>query len=180
MVVSVSGKDFRLFGGNNGVTLDESSHNASSSLDTGGKRGNVEKEKVLCLLRGVTGKDSSLDGSTIGNSLIRVDALVGLLAVEEVGNKLDDTRNTSGTTDQDDFMDVRLIDLGVSKNLLNRFKSATEEILAELFETGTSEGSIEIDTLIERVNFDRRLGGGRKGTLSTLAGSAETTNSTRV
>ena len=54
-------------------------------------------------------------------------------------------------------MDIRLVDLGVAEDLLNRFKSTTEKILAELFETGTSEGSVEINTLIERVNFDRCL-----------------------
>ena len=37
---------------------------------------------------------------TIGNSLIRINALVGLLAVEEAGIKFNDTRNTSGTTDR--------------------------------------------------------------------------------
>ena len=52
--------------------------------------GNIEK-KILILFRGVTGKDGSLDSSTIGNGLIRVNALVRLLAVEEVGNKFDDT-----------------------------------------------------------------------------------------
>ena len=180
LVVSVSGEDFRLFGGNHGVTLDESGHDTPGSLDTGGKRGNVEKKKVLCLLRGVTRKDSSLNCSTIGNSLIRVDALVGLLAVEEVGNKFDDTRDTSGTTDQDDFMDVRLVDLRVAEDLLNRFKSTAEEILAEFFETGASEGSVEIDAIKERVNFDRCLGSRGESTLSALASSAETTNSTRV
>jgi hypothetical protein len=87
------------------------------------------------------------------NSLIRVNALVGFLAIEEVGNKFDDTRDTSGTTNQDDFMDVRLVDVD-SEDLLNRFKSTAEKILAELFETGTSEGSVEIDTLEERVDFD--------------------------
>jgi hypothetical protein len=66
----------------------------------------------LSLLRGVTGKDGSLDGGTIG-----------------------------------------LVDLGVSENLLNRFKSAAEEILAELFKTGTSEGGVEIDALEERVDL---------------------------
>ena len=89
----------------------------------------------------------------IGNSLIRVDALVGLLAVEEIGNKSDDTMgNTSGTTDKDDFMDVRPVgpvDLGIAENLLNGFKSTTEESLAELFETGTSEGSVEVNTVEE-------------------------------
>ena len=177
LVVRGSGEDFRLFGGNGGVTLDESSHDTSYSLDTEGNRGNVEVEKVLSLLRGVTGKEGSLDGSTIGNSLLRVDAPVRLLAVEEVGNKFDDTGNTSGTTDQDDFMNVRLVDLGVAKDLLNRVKNGTEEILADLFKTGTSEGSVEVNTLEERVDFDGCLSSRRKGTLSALASSAETTNS---
>ena len=47
-------------------------------------------------------------------------------------------------------MDVRPVDLGVVEDLLNKFKSTPEEILAELFETGTSE---ESDTLEERVDF---------------------------
>jgi hypothetical protein len=42
-------------------------------------------------LSGVTGKDGSLDCGTIGNSLVRVDALVRLFAIEEVGNEFDDT-----------------------------------------------------------------------------------------
>jgi NAD-specific glutamate dehydrogenase len=49
--------------------------------------------------------------STIGNSFIRVNALVGLLAVEEVGNKFDDAWDTSGTTDQDNlwtFVDLQV------------------------------------------------------------------------
>ena len=68
-------------------------------------------------------------------------------------------------------MNVRLDDLGVAKDLLNRF---TEKILSELFETGTSEGSVlEIDTLEGRVDFDGFWGRRRKGALSTLASSAE-------
>ena len=63
-------------------------------------------------------------------------------------------------------MDVRPVDLGVVEDLLNKFKSTPEEILAELFETGTSE---ESDTLEERVDFDGFLDSGRKYTLSTLA-----------
>jgi hypothetical protein len=47
----------------------------------------------------------------VDNSLILVDVLVGLLAVEEVGHKLDGTRNTCRTADQDDFTDVRLANL---------------------------------------------------------------------
>jgi hypothetical protein len=144
-----------------------------------GKRDNVE-EKVLSLLRGVTGEDSSLHCSTIGNSLIRGDALVGLLAVEEVGHKFDDARNTCGTANQDDFMDVRFVNFGISEDLLDRVESTTEVTLAQLFETSTSEGGVEVDTLKEGVDFNGCLGSVRKGTLSALARSPETTNSTGV
>ena len=106
LIVRVSGEDFGFFGGNGGVTLVEGDDNTSSRLDTEGKRRNVEKEKVVSLIGGVAEEDGSLDGRTMGNSFIRADALVGLLAIEEVGNKFDDMGNMSEATDQDDFMDL--------------------------------------------------------------------------
>jgi hypothetical protein len=59
LVVRVSGEDFQFFGGDSGVTLDESGHDTSGSDDIEWKRGNIE-EKVLSLLRSVPGKDGSL------------------------------------------------------------------------------------------------------------------------
>ena len=91
------------------------------------------------LLGGVTRENSSLDSGTVSGSPIGVDGLGGLLAVEEVGNKLDDTGNTSGTIDEDDFVNVGLVDLGVTEDLLDGLESGAEEVLAELLETGTSE-----------------------------------------
>ena len=38
-------------------------------------------------------------------------------------------------------MDVRLVDLKIAEDLLNRVRSTTEVILEEHFETGTSERS---------------------------------------
>ena len=61
-----------------------------------------------------------MDCGTIDNRLIRVDAHVVFLADGKVGNKFEQYEDTSGTTDQDDFMDVRLVDLGVAEDLLNR------------------------------------------------------------
>ena len=116
--------------------------------------------------------NSSQDGCAIGDALVWVDAHAGLLAVKEVGNEFDYTGDTGGTTDQDDFVDVRLVDLGVAENLLDRVKSATEKILAKLFKASTSKGSIEVDTLEERIDFNGRLSGGRQGAFSTLASSA--------
>jgi NAD-specific glutamate dehydrogenase len=125
----------------------------------------------LSLLRSVTEKNFCLNSSLIHYILIRIDAFVRILAVKEVGNKFDDTRDTSGTTDQNDFMDVRLVDLGIAENLINIAKSTTEEILAELVETGTSEGSVEVD--LDGCSCSRRV-----GTLGRFASSAETTNRT--
>ena len=62
-------------------------------------RSNIEEKKVLSLLRGVTRKNGSLDGSTISDSFFGVDALVRFLAVEEVGNEFDNTGDAGGTTD---------------------------------------------------------------------------------
>ena len=61
-----------------------------------------------------------MDCGTIDNRLLTVDALVGLLAGRKLGNKFEQYEDTSGTTDQDDFMDVRLVDLGIAEDLLNR------------------------------------------------------------
>ena len=65
----------------------------------------------MCLLRYVSGEDGGLDSGTVGNGLIWVDALVGLLAIEEVRNELGNTGNMSETTDEYDLMQVGLVDL---------------------------------------------------------------------
>jgi hypothetical protein len=44
-------------------------------------------------------------------------------------------------------MDLRLVDLGVTEDLLNRTHGGTEEILVELLETRTIQGSVEVSTL---------------------------------
>lgn len=119
-----------------------------------------------------------MDSSTVCNSLIGVDGFVGLLAVEEVGDELLDTRDTGRTTNKDDFVDVRLVDLRVTKDLLNRLERGAEEILAKLFETRTGEGSVEVDTLEERVDLDGGLCSRREGTLSTFASGTQTTKCT--
>src|SRR6266540_2707913 len=52
---------------------------------------------------------------------------IGILAeIEEVGYELHDTWDTSGTTDKDDFVDVRLVDLGVAPE---NFFDRTQKVL---------------------------------------------------
>jgi hypothetical protein len=56
-------------------------------------------------------------------------------------------------------VDLGLVNLGISKDTVNGLGSGTEEVLAELLETSTGNGGVEIDTLEERVNLDRGLCG---------------------
>ena len=52
--------------------------------DVFGYRRNIKEEWILGLLRGIARKDGSLNSGSIGNCLIRIDALIRLLAIEEV------------------------------------------------------------------------------------------------
>ena len=98
-VVRGSGEDLRLLGRNGGVTLDKSRHDTTSRLDTKRMRSNIKEKKVLSLLRSVTRKNGSLDGSTMSNGFVGVDPPVRFFAVKEVGNEFDDMGDAGGTTD---------------------------------------------------------------------------------
>jgi hypothetical protein len=153
----------------------------TSSLDTDGQWRDIEEKDLVGRLGGgVTGENSGLNCSTVCNSLIRVDGLVGLLAVEVISDELLNSGDTSGTSDQDDFVDLRFVDLGVCENTVDWGGGRSEEILAELFETSTGDGSIEIDTLKQGVNLNGGLCGRRESTLGTFASSSETTECTSV
>lgn len=181
LVVGEGGEGLGLLGGDGGVALDEGGHDTTSGLNAEGERRDVEKKDLVGGLgRSVTREDSGLDGSTVGNSLIGVDGLAGLLAVEEVGDELLDLGDTSGTTDEDDLVDGGLVDLGVTESALDGLHGAAEEVLAELLETGTSDGGVEVDTLEERVDLNGGLGGRRESALGALASSAETTEGAGV
>jgi hypothetical protein len=180
LVISVGRENLRLLGGDSGITLDERSHDTASGFNTERERSNIEKKKILGLLGGITSKNGSLDGSTIGNSLIRVDGLIGLLTVEEIRDHLLYLGDTGRTTNKDDIVDSGLIDLGVTEDLFDGLHGGTEEILVEFLETSTGQGSVEVNTLEQRVDFDGGLCSRRESTLSTLASSAKTTNSTGI
>ena len=71
-------------------------------------------------------------------------------------------------------MHVGLVDLRVPEDLLDRVEGGTEEVTAELLETRTGDRGVEVHALVERVDFDRGLGGRREGALGALAGGSET------
>ena len=90
-----------LAGGDDGVTGNELGHDSASSLNTEGKRADIDEDDVISAL--FTGKDTTLDSGTIGDGLIGVDSLRGFLATEVFLEELLDSGDTSRTTDEDDL-----------------------------------------------------------------------------
>ena len=118
--------------------------------------------------------------SAVGHSFIRVDALVELLAIEKVLQQLLDLWDTSGTTNQDDVMDLTLVHLGVTERLLDWVQGATEEVSIELLKAGPGDGGVEVDSLVQGVDLDAGLGAGGERALCPLASGAQTTDSPLV
>lgn len=180
LVVGVGGEHLGLLAGNGAVTGDEGSHDSSGSLDTEGEGGHIEKQEVLDLLASLSGENGGLHGSSVGDGLIGVDGLVELLAVEEVLQELLNLGDTGGSSDQDDLVDGGLAELGVSQHLLDGLQASAEQINAELLEPGSGDVGVEVNTLVEGVDLDGSLGGGREGSLRALAGGTETADGSLV
>jgi hypothetical protein len=62
------------------VARDEFGHDATSRLNTEGKRADVDEDDIVEAF--CARKDATLDGSTVRDGLVGVDALGELLAVE--------------------------------------------------------------------------------------------------
>lgn len=181
LVVGNGGEGPLLDGGDGLTAGNDGSEDVALHGDTERKRDNIEQKEVGSLgRRGLAGEDTGLDGSTVGNGLIGVDALLELLAVEEVAQKLLDTGNTGGTTDKDDLVDLALLDGSILEDLLNGSEGAVESLGVQLLETSTGDGGVEVLALEERVNLNSGLGGVGESTLGTLASSPQTTESTGV
>jgi hypothetical protein len=163
------------------ATGDDGGEDVALHGDTKGEGNDIEKQKVGSLGGGgLSGEDTGLDGGTVGNGLIGVDALLELLAVEEVAEELLDLGNTGGTTDKDDLVDLGLVDVGILEDLGNGVKSASEGLLVQVLETSTGDVGVEVLTVEQRVDLDSSLGGVGQRTLGTLASSAETAESTGI
>ena len=93
-----------LLGRDDSVPRDELRHHTTSGLDTECERAHIDEENVRGRL--VTREDTTLDGSTVRDSLIGIDALRGLLATEELLEELLNLGDTSGTTNKDDLKDL--------------------------------------------------------------------------
>jgi len=137
LLILVGGEGLGLLGWDDSTTLDNRSHNTTNGLNTKGKRGDIDEKNILGLFSSLATEDTTLDGSTIGNGFIWVNTSVGFLTVEEVLNKLLDLRNTSGSTNKNNFVDFGAFEGRVLHDSLNRLESVLEKIITELLELGT-------------------------------------------
>ena len=84
-----------------------------------------------------------------------------------------DARNEGRAADEDNFVYIHLVDLRVLEHLFYGLNSRTEEVLAQLRETSTGDGGVEVD-------FDGRPGGRGECSFRTCACGAETAECPRV
>ncbi|KAH3670642.1 hypothetical protein OGAPHI_001157 [Ogataea philodendri] len=180
LVVGVCGESLGLLGWDGGVSWDQLGHDTTGSLDTKRQWSNVQKQQVLGLGRSVTRQNGSLDSSTVSNSLIWVDGSVWLLTVEEVRNELLHLWNSGGTTNKNNLVNLRLVKLGVLQNLLDRVQGGSEKILTKLLESGSGDGGVEVNTLVQGVNLQRGLSRGGKSSLGSLTSGSESSQSSLV
>jgi hypothetical protein len=118
-----------LLGGDRSVAVDQAGEDTTEGLDTEREGGNVEKKDV----GDRAGKNTTLDGGTDGDGLVRVDTLRGVAAKESLDG-LRNARHTRHTTDKDDVLDLARLHVGVSESLLARVDSSLDEAGSELFE----------------------------------------------
>merc|ERR1719191_1556138 len=177
LVVLVRGEDLALLGRDHGVTRDELGHDAANGLDTEGERRHVEEEEVRAAL---AGEDAGLDRSAVGDRLVRVDATVRLLAVEEVLDQRLHLRDAGGAADQDDLVNLRLLQAGVVHHVLHRAEGLLEEVATELLEARASQGLGEVLAVEEGLNLEAGLVRRRERALRLLDFLAQLLESTLV
>lgn len=164
LVISSSREDLALTGRDGGVAGNELGHDSTGGLDTEGQGVDVHENNLLSTF--LSGEDTSLDGGTESDSLIGVDALGGLLATKVLLNQGLNLGDTSGTTDQNDVVDLALLDVGVLENLLNGLQGLLEEIHVELLKLGSGKSLGEVVTLEESLNLNTGAHLGRESSLS--------------
>jgi len=180
LVISVGGESLLLLGGDASVSWDKDSHDTTSSLDTLGKRSNIQKEEILDLFGTLTGEDSGLNSGTVGDGFIRVDRSVKSLSVEEVLEHGLNLGDTGGTTDKYDLVDLGLANVSILKDLLDGRHALAELWHAKLLELGTGNVDVEVLTLSKSLAIDFRLMGTGQDSLGLLALGSETSHGTRV
>jgi hypothetical protein len=81
--------------------LHQFGHNSPGSLNTHGQGTDIDQQDIRASF--LSAQDTTLNGGTVSDGLIRVDTLGRLLSVEKVLEELLNLGDTSRSSDQDDL-----------------------------------------------------------------------------
>ena len=182
LVVRIRGERLRRLLRDRRVTLDDRRHDATRSLEAEAERRHIEQDdlvRAVTLLRAAA-EDVSLHRRTIGDGLVRVDAVVQLLAAEVIGEQLTDARDARRATHHDNLVNLVLAQLGIGQQTVKRCNRALEEGIAQALELSTGDRRLEVLAIRKTVHLDRRLRGGGQTALRLLTGRAQAAEGTRV
>ncbi|EAU48101.1 putative NAD-specific glutamate dehydrogenase encoded in antisense gene pair with dnaKJ [Salipiger bermudensis HTCC2601] len=152
LVVLGGGEDLRLLGRDRGVAVDQAGEHATQRLDAQRQRGHVEQDHVLH----VPLQNTGLNGGAHGDNLVRVHALVRLLA-EELGHLFDDLRHPGLTADQNDLVDLVLGQASVLEGRLAGLDRVLDQVADEAFQLGAGQLHDHVQRLAARAHRDERL-----------------------
>ena len=137
------------------------------------QRGDVEEQDVLDLALEHAGLERGADR----DDLVGVDALVGLLAAEQLLDQLGDRRHPGGAADEHDVVDLADVDAAVLEHRLERRLGAVEQVGGQLLELRAGQLLLEVERAGLAVGdvgqVDRGLAGRRELDLRLLRGLLE-------
>ena len=101
LIVFRRAEDLLLFGRNRRVLFDEFRHDAAEGFDPQGQRRDVEEQDVFDFAR----EDAALNRRADRDDFVGINAFVRFF-VEDLLDRFLNFRDTGGTADEDDFVDV--------------------------------------------------------------------------
>mmetsp|Transcript_7028 Transcript_7028/g.28958 ORF Transcript_7028/g.28958 Transcript_7028/m.28958 type:complete len:288 (+) Transcript_7028:1463-2326(+) len=167
LVVVNSGELLLLLARHGGVARHNLGEGLALHLDAERERDDVHQKQVCGRRVADARQNRALHGGAVRHRFIRVHGLVQNLAVEVLRQERLDARHARGAADEHDFVDVRLLHLGVVQNALDGFEAPQEQRFANLLEPRARVRHVDLVVADERL--DGGAGGGRQHALRAFA-----------
>mmetsp|Transcript_3882 Transcript_3882/g.5706 ORF Transcript_3882/g.5706 Transcript_3882/m.5706 type:complete len:148 (+) Transcript_3882:558-1001(+) len=125
LIILMSRESLRFFGWDERVSFNKNSHDSTNSFNTQTQRCDIQQKNIFS--RFILRKNSTLNSSTISDSFIRVNTTVWFFTIEKVFQQLLNFRNTSRTTNKNNFINFSLRKTRIFKSFFNRTHSFLEK-----------------------------------------------------
>ena len=90
----------------------------------------------------------------MGDTLIRVERIVGWLLFEVLGEPRAHLRDTCAATNEKDFVNFVDGHARICKSIFDRWDELIEDLLSKLLELLTSDCHLQVLIVVERVHLD--------------------------